>query len=776
MLKFIYKFFLISLLSGCLLLLDFSVKGVAIQALRAADETVDANAAVNLNATVNTGIVDASVSADVSASAATTATPASTSSGTSSSASDQLTFAPSTSSASSTAAKAKAEAGASAQTAELQKEMLKTGGGKDSDMMATLTMIVVGLVASRLFSCKMTADMMAAAAGGVLFIASEIMGNSAIKQAMKQMETEITRDKQGNIDQAQVETLQKLKKSYETAKKSANTKKMMQMAAAAAFLVAAGIAVAKYMSERTTLATCVTSIQTNIAACNAAAASCATNGATCVYPGGAAQAAAVLTSITGADVAASTPGPSLPVSTATTAATAANQASLTAAAAICPLLAPSVAACATITPVNVVTKSFCPIPPAVVSKPSTALKALYAAQIPVKPTGIMGFVEKYLISSAHSFSMIGIASTAAVIFIVAMSKTLGTMVDQFLHSPMNRAIIWGVLAGLCFMASTATGNVIKKLDGYIKQIDEILKGVKANSNGIATGTVTNPKATAVASLNPSIKDTTIDGQNYDGIDLSAGGGVSIPCFTGPSNTNCQSFEDAIKNVGGISNLSIDTQKQLSSLMKTASGFNGASQISSASLAGAATLAASANALKSNLDRLTKGLNDRIKLSGKTYEGESKKFTDQLDRAVRNGLKKSNSSAGGMLASIGGYGSGAGKSSISDAVAAIKPEETLKKEVAAPANVVNMGASSFPTIDGGMGAGFDGSGKGAAAAMSEAERKALEAQEAANAANGMDQYELGNDITKDANSSIFELISHRYKTSGYQRLFKLKETK
>ena len=54
--------------------------------------------------------------------------------------------------------------------------------------------------------------------------------------------TEIKRDVNGNLDNKQIESLEKLKKSYQTAKETANTKKMLQMAAAAAFAAAAATA------------------------------------------------------------------------------------------------------------------------------------------------------------------------------------------------------------------------------------------------------------------------------------------------------------------------------------------------------------------------------------------------------------------------------------------------------------------------------------------------------------------------------------------------------
>jgi hypothetical protein len=711
MLKFIYKFCLISVLSGSLLLLDFGAKGFALQAAFAAPA--------------------GSTNVDAQTSAAVTS-------------------------------------GTQAQANNVQKESLKTGGGQDGDMMATLTMIVVGLVAGNLVKCKMTTDMMLAAAGGVIFIAGDIMASSAIKKAMKEMETEITRDKKGNINQEQIEDLQKLKESYEKAKKTANTKKMLQMAAAAAFTAAAVMAASLYMTERAAVAACTGALTAAGPACASMfAASCAGAGATCVYPfqAGGIQATGLIAQITSTDLLGQVPKASVVAESTTTPLDATNAGVATSAAAQCPAVAGAATACTNIMTVNKITKGLCPVPLSVVKNKSLD-KGLYAAKSVVKPIGIMAFIEKYVLSSAQAFSMIGIASGAAVAFIVGMSKTIGLMVDQFMFSPLNRAIVWGVLAGLSYMASTATANVIKKIDGYIAQIDAILNGLKVNADGTTTPNPVNQRPPVNNQYMPTLTNTTINPNTYDGVDLSGPDGNVIPCLTTVNSGTCVSFEDASRDLIGNSGLSAATQAQIAGIMRVASGMNGTNRITGSTLEGASNLAGSANALRSNLDKLKKDLNTKIKLSGKTFEGESKKFADQLNKAVRDGLKKNNSNVGAMLASIGGAG-------MSSAVASVKPEEeAVKKLPPVKVNVVDIGAAGAPMVDG---SGLTGLETGAGKELSEKERLALEEQMKASS-GPMDQYDLKNDITKDSNSSIFELISHRYKTSGYQRLFKLKENK
>ena len=121
-----------------------------------------------------------------------------------------------------------------------QAESVKTEKINDKDLMGTLTMTAVGVLAKRLYAYKPTTDILLAAAGGAIFLGGEVLAFVKLKDVMKGMEEQITRDKNGNVNKEQIESIERLKKSYEEAKKTANTKKMLQMAAAAAF-AAAGV-------------------------------------------------------------------------------------------------------------------------------------------------------------------------------------------------------------------------------------------------------------------------------------------------------------------------------------------------------------------------------------------------------------------------------------------------------------------------------------------------------------------------------------------------------
>ena len=87
----------------------------------------------------------------------------------------------------------------------VQAETLKTEGISDNNLMATLTMTSVGLLTSRLWSCKLTPDMLVAAGAGAAFIAGEVIATLKLKKIMEDLEMEIQRDIKGDINKEQIE-------------------------------------------------------------------------------------------------------------------------------------------------------------------------------------------------------------------------------------------------------------------------------------------------------------------------------------------------------------------------------------------------------------------------------------------------------------------------------------------------------------------------------------------------------------------------------------------
>lgn len=669
--------------------------------------------------------------------------------------------------------------GATISFSTVQAETVKTEGIKDGDLMSTLVMTGVGLIASRLFTCKMTTDMMLAAAGGAAFIAGEILATLKLRKVMKDMETEITRDKNGNIDQKQIDTLVRLKESYQKAKDTATTKKNLQMAAAAAFAAAAVSAYMLYTTEQTALQTCNTALATASASCTAAfTASCAGAGATCYYPfqTGAAQATANVAPISNQAIMSLTPGQSAAKMAADKAMDATNKAALTTMTTQCPAASPGMTACTAMATLNLTTKGYCPAPLAL--SQATFSKTFIAQNLytPIAPPKEKFNLFKSIFMSdakADLFSPLGIASGLAIKYVLATSKTLGMQIDMFLFSPMNRAMTWGVLGGLTFAASSATSNQISKIESNIQKIDSLINGMRSFQNGVAqTKTPSAQNAKIDKELINNRKLNLNDLSNTE-IDMKAAGGSNLPCFTGENSDKCPSFSNQLKAQPDISSMPSDVQATISNIGKLGDGLNGTSKITSGTLDTANKLSGQLNALNSEAARRQKEVQDRLKASGSDIDLEKLKSGMRADMlgAADGELKKSKMTASEMLASFGGGRSfGSGMDSVAgistDANKNAKDTKAANKNSASVAiPVVAIPAAVIPKID----------NKSLSDELKEgdanAEGDAALASAEGKAGESMEDYDLKNDITKEKDASIFELISNRYQKSGYPRLFK-----
>lgn len=658
----------------------------------------------------------------------------------------------------------------------VQAETLKTEGVKDADLMATLTMTGIGLLTSRLYSCKLTTDMMVAAAGGAAFVAGEILSTIKLKKVMKDLETEIKRDPNGNVNKEQVQALERLRKSYEEAKKTAGTKKMLQMAAAAAFAAAAVLAYTLDSSEKAINGTCAQSLAAAANSCAAYSASLASAqqySAAAMNAAGGAAATGAAGVITANDATELVPAPSNSKMALKTTKDATEAAALGAATGQCTLVQGASATCKMATTLELKNRGVCAAPVGLASVPAYMGGKYYAGMMtPVtKDAQMLSIIKNIFISDAHAdlFSPMGIVSGAAITFVLMTSKTIGIQIDTFLFTPMNRAIVWGVLAGLAFAASSATDNVIAKIESNIAKIDAILNSMYALGDGSGTENPAKPQIPGGAGSTKPSTVISMKPTNYDDMDLSELKDGALPCFTGAETKNCKSFEEANKALPSFTSLDLPTQQQVAGILKTTNGINGTSKISGTTLDGLARLAASANALKASADKAKSKAQDRLKIakSKTNLDAAAKKFEDDLNKTMTAGLKKSNSSAAGMMASL--YGSSGGVVSSDDSAAVAKTGEEGSKLPPAVANVIDIGAGS-----GGANAGLDGidTGSGEGSAMSAAE---LAAYNAAAKKTNLDGFEVPtNDISNDTSASIFDLITNRYQQSGYPRLFKLKE--
>ncbi len=679
-----------------------------------------------------------------------------------------------------------------------QAETVKLDSAKDGDLMSTLTMSAIGLLTQRLWKCKLTTDMMIAAAAGAAYVAGEILASLKLKKAMEDLTINYQRDNQGRLEKQQIAAFEKLKKSYQEALNTANTKKNLQMAAAAAFIAAAISAGMQYMQETSAEAACRTALATAANSCASMGAAKVAAGSASTPPnqpliaqgklniaGGSASGAAVGTETT-QDVTALAPKPSAAADATDKSQTASNTSAESSAAAQCPLVSAAQATCTTKHTLSMFTKGVCMVPPVVMIQNILATPLYAQATInftPVKPVlSMSSFFKNALMSEARAdlFSPLGIASSAAISFVLATSATLGVQIDTMLFSPLNRAMIWGVLAGLVFMAVKATENQIGIIQGNIAKIDAILNGLYALDKGVeqANNSLPTPnKGVEVTVKNPTITDINKQGQGE--IDFSGQGGT-FPCVTGKDVAGCTPVSTQLNDRPDLKSLPDVVQSQIGNIGKMADGVNGTSKISSGSLSAAASLGAQQNALRAELTKQQKLIQDTLKNKGSKINlaKRASDFESSLKAVVQSELDNRKMSAGEMYASLGGAGKdGLGLSASDAAAAAAAAEkaarEKLAKERDEKMNYIAidpdalMGESSAESGKKGEGKDAKDAGLGTLAADEGSAGKASDKA----VTTSMDDYALKNDITQDKSTSLWELISNRYQKSGYPRLFK-----
>jgi hypothetical protein len=685
----------------------------------------------------------------------------------------------------------------------VQAETLKTEKVSDADLMGTLTMTVVGTLASRLYTYKMTTDIMLAAAGGAIFLGGEVLAYLKLKTVMKDIETEITRDDKGKIDQKQIEVLEKLKQSYAEAKNTASTKKNLQMAAAAAFAAAGIMAYTMAAGDMAALTTCTTGVTTGLSTVSAMNATCsaltagtytAAAGALCYQEVNSciATITAYQTALMSHEMARQATTPSLPALTTDTATGGTLTGLLTTVNTACIGYAAagqaSAASCTPLVPKEVISSSGGVMLVYNQIQKHPMFKNLYNDSF--KEQKIVKSQEsknplwnKYLTKTlnfimpeAHAelFSAMGIASSAAISYLMMTSATLGPTVDIFMLTPRNRAMVWGVLAGLTFAATSATDSQIQKIEENISKIDAILHQMYALENGIATAnnaSVSNPKIdkTIVNNTNLSVNDN-----KFQDVDLKANGGPGLlPCITGSNPDNCPNFTNKLSAQADVKSMPDFVQAQIGSISKLTDGINGKSRITAASLDQAQIVAGQQGALSRELLSRQKALQQQLKNAGdKTDLSKiSAKLDADLKAGIQKELDKRKTTAGAMLASFGGASglSGSGSGSSSNAIATDASKNGKAKDSIKGLSGAGNGVIAIPAA-----AAFNSKlDKDAEleAKLAEDKKAADEAAAAKGSATAsMDDYALKNDITQDKDSSIFDLISNRYQKS-YDRLFK-----
>lgn len=649
--------------------------------------------------------------------------------------------------------------------------------GKDDNAIHVITMLAVGVIGTKLLTYKKwTLDMTVVAAASVAYIAAEIVNIMNLKNQLEDMNIQVTKSSDGKVDQTQIETLEKLKESYQKVQKSAKTKKMLQMAAAAAFGGALAIAAYQRFTEEgqfasceiaiaqaeTELANCVTTQTALAAGTGPGAVKAAAEAGYCSMCGGQMvdmQAGFKTNAISSQAM------PQMSMLAAQKAIPAEVQLKMKAGAVCGGTFASAIkaktipGACVTYLETKKAHESY---GNAVnkVGEINPGLNKMLFSHMPFLPIKLEAEKKDPLSriklqlqngldfifpkAEAGMVAMLGLAAGAATAFFGAQTA-MGQAIDEVMFTPGGRIIAWGIFAGAALLGAQATQKEIDNIDGHIAKIDQILKDMNTLKSGIKSNNV-NEQQIKLASFQANA--------NQD-IPLNPNPNVKTDCIASSGSSNCAALSDTIRSMPGFADLPDSFKSIASQSAKLGDGLSGANSISGSTLATAGSLAGKQSAIAKLGTSLKTKINDSLANSGKPkidFAKQEKDLWNKMKAQTSKALKANGMSGGSFLSSTG-------ISPISST--APVPQMAVSKK---PASGFGSGAAALPAGDAkdknkdfeldfsDTSAVADGGGMGSGA----------EAKEEA--------FDIGtNDINTNTGDSIFQVISNRYIKSGYPKL-------
>lgn len=648
------------------------------------------------------------------------------------------------------------------------------GGTKNSDnVMTTITMLAVGLVGTRLMTyTKWTTDMTIAAVASGLYVASEVMNLMNSKKQMDPTTIELSKRYDGKVDQAQIETLEKLKESYQNAQKAAENKKKFQDAATMAYLAALATAVYLRFTEDGQLASCQTGIASALGALKtctvekmAAAAAAATNPGTAALVAGLKKEAADCTTCAGEVQALSTLITTIKTTSEVPAKSAAQKAEVGTmeTTATTQATAPCTGVVASGIKTSMVTSScstylvkqnlnqgyganFVAFNNSAMDKflyaNVTEPQKNYSHDSTLEHRSLVQKLLNFFIPRAEAgmANLFGLAAGAAAA-LTAAQLGISEFVDSYMFTPGKRMIVWAMMAGAAKMGSSATQEEIDKIKGYIKDIDKILAEYSMMKKGIAMAKTADQYA-LMASM----------GQQE--VQLSNDPKIKTDCIKSASGNSgqCASISNSIQNLPDFAGLPDSLKVYAKQVAGIGDGLSGASSVS-ASTMGAINSLGQSKAIGKIADTLKNKLNSNLQKSGKApvdYDKKSKEVFAHLKKRAEKGLASKGMTAGGFLSSVG-------LSPISsNAMAAMNAPATTSSKKSEP---VVSGPSGSAAKNDDFNLDFK-----------EASGELAAAETGATATTENESYDIGtNDIHTDSSESIFQIISNRYIRSGYTKL-------
>ena len=498
------------------------------------------------------------------------------------------------------------------------------------DYISLITMIALGIVAAGLVkSCKIgpNYEVYIYAAGALTYILGEIAVNASYKDIKDKT---IQYNDNGKLTNEQEKALKDLKKSYEDIKDITQIKQMLQLAAAAAFLAATGIATFKWIKENAAMSKCLGGIAkdlTAISKCSgtdidASCGACAgTAAAGCMAALKTATDDELLILLLKQESATDTSA------TSCAKADALITKSETKIATTCEnclqKIAFTTASCKPKHIEDIADSVACN--PADITYHKPAIYDSWLAALGIKkktpPRINPQFFDQLfsvLLPKAYADgmgAMLGIGATGLGI-LAGLIITKKFWVDKLISFPNRRAMVFGASALLATTTALLTSNIKKKAQSNIDKIDKILQQY-ANYNNAST--------TSGGSISSGM-GVTRNGKDVYGAGVKIGNGQKFDCMASTSSGACANYNDLINNSikeggdindGAIEGLSIDPaiMSATNALGEAVNGVQGNSKISGETLGKFAQVAASQGAARTYLDNVRKKLNDVLKANG-----------------------------------------------------------------------------------------------------------------------------------------------------------------
>lgn len=646
----------------------------------------------------------------------------------------------------------------------------KFEGTKDDDPLNIITMLVIGIIGMKLILYeKRTPDMLVVVAASGAYILAEIANIANLKSQLKGMSVDVTKSSDGKVDQAQIETLEKLKLSYQKAKQSAKTRKMLQVTAAAAYTTAVGVATYERLHVDGLLRSCNAAIDTVAAKLTVHAKRKISEAEILSMDGDQPGAGRAIMASSHAE--------------ACKARLVEFKANLAVDHGIWNKSGPSIVK----SPEEKISDNKnlarasepCKDAEAEAVRGSAVINACQSYIVAKGQFSAYGFIdklftsqnlpsnsEKMLISninnsvmsnfninksSSHGFQLIldyllpraeaGVISlfalgAGALAAYMTTELAFAHKIDDQIFTPGGRIILWSALTAITGYAIYATQKEIDKIDGHINEIDQILKDLYTLKSGVKSNNV-NEQQIKLASLKPI--------QEVD-LQLNPNASFKSDCLGGSLGSNCASLSDQMKSMPGYSELPDSFKTIASQATRIGDGLSGTNKISAATLTSAGSFSGQIKAIGKLNDTLKTKLNESLAKDGMPkvdFDKETKNLTNNLVTTTGKALQSSGMSSGTFLASMG--------------VGPVNspPVAKISKPVfISPATVIAPVKEKKPefTLD-----------------LKENTNSA-DVVGGSNRSAPKEKFDIGaNDINTNSGDSIFQMISNRYFKSGYPKL-------